>query len=67
VLFSFLGNIPQGEIFLRKYTQMNSKFGVLARMRRQFLDLEQATIAKREGASKDRKLAAKLTRPKTQF
>jgi len=50
-----------------QYTQMNSKVGILARKRRQFLRLERATIVRAQGASEDRKFAAKPTRPKTNF
>jgi len=46
---------------------MVSKFGNLARRRRKFLCLERATIAVRQGASKDQKIAAKATKPKITF
>jgi hypothetical protein len=39
----------------------------LARKRRPFLRLERATIAEEQGASEDRKFAAKLSRPKANF
>jgi len=42
---------------------MNSKIGNLARRRRKFLRPERATIANRQGASEDQKLAAKPTQP----
>ncbi len=52
---------------MRLYTQIDSKVGILARKRRQFLRLERVTIAEWQGTSEDQKFAAKLTRPKTNF